>query len=239
MPDGDLRSVRNRKRLVVAVGSVLILAGALFWFVPYLTRSRQSVAEIPSPPALKAISEFAVPPGQQACMSSVAITPNSRLAKFRLRTGTAQGGPPIALILRGFGYQARAREAGGYATGNLTLPIVPPRHALIGTACFANLGRSTVLLDATAEPRTVSRSATRIDGRPVVGDVALAFLDSRRPSLLDRTGEMFAHASNLTDHLMPVWLIWVLAVVLAFGVPIGTVAAFYVALREDDAAWAG
>jgi hypothetical protein len=237
MPSGRRRSLRDQPALTaVAVGSMLLLAGALIWFLPYLTEGRRSVAEIPSPPALKTVSEFALAPGQQACMSYLAVTPNSRVAKFRVRAVTARGGPPIELRLSAFRYETRAHLAGGYTTGGATLPIVAPSHALLGEACFVNRGKVTALLDGTTEPRTVSRSATRIDGRPVVGDIAIEFLDTRRPSLLDRTGEMFGHVANLTDNLVPVWLIWVLAVLVVLGVPIGTMAAFYAAIEEDDAA---
>jgi hypothetical protein len=47
---------------------------------------------------------------------------------------------------------------------------------------------------------------------------------------------MFDHASNLTDHLVPAWLIWAIAVIVALGVPAATLAAFCLALREDEAA---
>ena len=237
MPSERLRWLRERPGLTAAaVGSALIVAGALIWFLPYLTQGRQSVSEIPSPPALKAPSEFALAPGEQACMSDIAVTTNSRLAKFRVRAGTAQGGPPIELTLSALRSATLRCLAAGYATGSATLPIVAPRHALLGKACFVNRGRLTALLVGTAEPRTVSRSTTRIDGRPVVGDIAIAFLDKRRPSLLDRTNEIFAHAANLTDNLVPVWLVWILAVLAALGVPIGSMAAFYAATQEDDAA---
>jgi hypothetical protein len=235
-----LQSFKRRPELTaVAIGSVLILAGALLWFEPYLTGAQRSLAEIPSPPAFRAIGAFVVPPGQQACMASVAITPTSRVAQFQVHParGTVQGGPPVELVLSGSGYETRARAPGGYTKAStVLLMIVAPGRALIGKACFLNRGMTSVLLNGTTEPRTVSRSATRIGGRPVAGDIALAFLDNRQRSLLDRLGEIFGHASNLTDRLVPVWLIWILAVLVAFGVPAGTMAAFYVALREDDAA---
>jgi hypothetical protein len=239
MPSVRRRWFKDRPELAVAaVGSALILAGALLWLVPYLTRTRRSVAEIPSPPALVAISKYTVPPGKQACMSSVGVTPNSRLAQFRLRAqaASAQGSPPIELMLSAPGYAMRARLAGGYPAGSVLLPILAPKHALIARACFVNVGHTNALLDGSTEARTVSRSATRIDGRPVVGDIALAFLDSRQRSLLDRLGEVFGHASNLTGDLVPAWLIWILAMLVAFGAPIGAMAAFYWAMREDKAA---
>jgi hypothetical protein len=237
MPSGRLRSLGHRPALTVAaVGCILVLVGGLVLFVPYLARTRRSVAEVPSPPALASISRFAVAPGKEACMSSVAITPTSRVAQFRLRTRTrtAQAGARIELILRGSGYETRTRVAEGRTSPLVAVPIVAPMHALIGTACFANRGRTTVLLAGTTEPRTISRSTTRIAGRAVAGDIALAFLDDRRRSLLDRASEIIGHASNLTDGLVPVWLIWILAVLVAFGVPVGTMAAFYLAMTEDE-----
>ena len=71
-----------------------------------------------------------------------------------------------------------------------------------------------------------------------MGDISLTFLDTRPHSLLGRAGTIFEHASNLTDNLIPVWLIWILAVLILFGVPLGMLAAFYWALREDEAAGA-
>lgn len=93
-----------------------------------------------------------------------------------------------------------------------------------------------MLLSGTVEPRTVARSATSIDGKTVVGDIALTFLADRQRSLLDRLGEIFGHISVMTDHLLPVGLIWLLAVLVALGVPCAAVAALYLSLREDEPA---
>jgi hypothetical protein len=224
--------------LAALLAGGLILAGALIWFRPYLTQTQQPVAEVPTPSALFAVSEFAVLPHKQACMNSITVDPNNRIAQFQLRPAkpSPQGGPPIALVLSAPGYRATVDVPGGYPGGGVALPITPPpTHALIGTACFVNRGRTTLLLDGTTEPRTIARSATSINGKSVAGDIALTFLNSRQLSLLDRLGEVFGHASNLTDHLMPTWLIWILAILVAFGVPLAVVVAFYVALREDEA----
>jgi hypothetical protein len=221
--------------LLLALASALILAAAFFWFMPYLTDRRNALSEIPAPPAHRAIVNFRVPPSRQACMSSIGMTPTSRVAQFQLRpaAGAARAGPPIELILSGSGYEARARTPGGYTQPDTVhLDVAAPRHALIAEACFLNRGVTPALLNGTTESRTVSRSATRIDGIPVAGDIALAFLDHPKRALVDRLGEIFGHASRLTDGLVPVWLIWFLAVLVAFGVPIATMAAFYVALQE-------
>ena len=219
-----------------ALAAALIVAGALIWFLPYMTDKRPAVAEVPTPPALFALSDYPLPPGGSACMNTITITPQSQVAEFDLRPAkqTPAGGPPVDLVLSAPGYRYVLAVPGGYPGGSVALPITPPKRAEIGTACFLNKGHSAVLLPGTSEPRTVARSGTLIDGSSVVGDIALSFVQQRPQALADRLGEVFAHASNLTDHLIPSWLIWLIAVLAAFGVPAGVVLALYVALREAE-----
>jgi hypothetical protein len=221
----------------VALAAALIVVAGLVWFRPYLTNAREAVSGIPAASPVSVFSEFAVPPREQACMSSITVESSSHLARFGLRPAQAspQGGPPVELVLSAPGYRGVVNVPGGYPGGSVTLPLQAPTHSVIGSACFVNRGSSTVLLDGTTEPRTLSRPATSIDGKPVLGDISLAFVENPQP-LLDRLGEVFGHASDLTDRLIPVWLIWILAVLVALGVPIGVLAAFYLALREDEAA---
>lgn len=234
MPAGG----RPSRASLVAGG--LIVVGVLIWFVPYLTRARQGTVEVPTPSALFALTEFPVQPNQQACMGSVTIAPAGQVAEFELRPAKAspRGGPPVELLVTAAGYRGVVHVPGGYPGGSVTLPLSPaPTQNAIGTACFINHGTSTVLLDGTTEARSVAHSATEINGKAIAGDIALSFLEARNRSLLDRLGEILGHASGLTDHLVPVWLLWILTVLVALGVPIGTVAAFYRALREDEAHW--
>ncbi len=244
MPDllASRRAVRLRRpgiaALATALAALLLLAGALVWFRPFLTSKQQPVASVPDPAALFAVTPFTLKPGERACMSAVAMEPDARVAEFQLRpvTPLPQGGPPVNLVLSAPGYRAVLAVPGGYPGGSVALPIAPPPRSEIGTACFLNRGRTPVNLIGTSEPRTVSRSTTTIDGRSVVGDIALTFAQSGSSTLLERLGEAFRHASNLTDGLLPVWLIWVLTVLVALGVPLATLAAFYLAMREDGAA---
>jgi hypothetical protein len=227
---------RPRSILAAALMAALILAGALIWYRPYLTARSNAISEVPAPSALFAVSEFSVPAGGRACMDSVTVNPNSRVAAFMLRPArpTPAGGPPVDLVLSAPGYRATLHVPGGYPGGSVALSIASPPRAEIGTACFVNRGRSTVLLDGTTEARTVSRSRVLVDGYTAVGDIALTFYDSRSRSLLDGLGEVFGHASNLTDRLVPVWLIWLLSALVALGVPCGMTVALYHALRTDE-----
>src|ERR1700720_4457068 len=114
--------------VATALAAMLVLAGALLWFEPYLTRKRQPVAEVSDPAALFAVTEFTVPRHQRACMSGVTVDPNSRLAEFQLRPArpTRGGGPPVELVLNGTGYQGVVKVPGGYPGGGVTLPLTPP-----------------------------------------------------------------------------------------------------------------
>lgn len=229
--------MRRLQATAVGLMALLILVGALHWFRPFLDHERQPVAGVAAPPGLFSASGFAVPSHGRACMTSVTLEPGGTLAAFGLRPGTTsrKGGPPVDLVLSAPGYRAVLHVPGGYPGGSVLLPIAPPHHSEMGQACFVNRGQSTVLLTGTTEPRSVSRSPMTIDGRSVVGDVALAFYDSRPRSLLSHLGDLFSHASALSDGLAPVWLIWVVAVSVAFGVPGAAIGALFLALREDEA----
>jgi hypothetical protein len=114
--------------------------------------------------------------------------------------------------------------------------ITPPATSRIGTACFVDAGRTPVLLDGTSEPRFLARSTMTIDGKPVAGTIGLTFFAERPTSRLEQLGEIFDHASNLTDHLIPVWLIWIIVIVALIGIPVAVVRALYRSLREDTQA---
>jgi hypothetical protein len=222
-----------------ALTVLLMLVGGAFVLKPHLRGGSELVAGVPNPPAFYAVTEFLVPPHEQACMSSIAIDANSRVAVIELSPAkpNKHGGPPVDIVLRAPGYHAVVKVPGGYPGGSATLPIVPPaKRAEIGTACFVNKGKTTVALNGTTEPRTVSRSLTKINGRPVPGDIALTFLDSRQRPLLDEINETFEHAATLTDGLVPVFAVWVFALLVLATMTLGTVAAFYLALREDEVA---
>jgi hypothetical protein len=223
---------------VTVLAAAAILLGALLWFRPYVTKKQVAVSAVPAPNALTVTTPYQLAPGEQACMTAVAVEPNSLAAQFELHPAkpSPQGGPPVALVLSAPGYRSVSQLAGGYPGGLATLPMTPPRHSLLATACFVDRGDTDVVLLGSSEPRTVSRSATSVGGISVVGDVALTLFDTHPSSLLSQAGTIFGHASDLTDHLIPVWLIWILAVLVLFGVPVGILAAFYTALREDEAA---
>jgi hypothetical protein len=236
MPSFDrLRAISSPLR-ATALAAVLMLIGALVWFLPYVTRKQTWPAGVPDPPALFMVTEFALKPHGEACLSDVTIDADTRLAQIELRPKPPDKlGPPVDLVLTAGSYRGVMHVPGNYGGGIASLPVEPPPTTnLLGTACFVDVGSKPVLLDGTDETRTLSRSTTTVEGHPQPGDIALTFIDNRPHALLRKLGETFEHASNLTDRLVPVWLIWILAVLVAIGVPLGVLGAFYRALIEDE-----
>lgn len=170
-------------------------------------------------------------------MSSVTVTPRSRIAQFRLYPAAAvrNEGPPLDLQLSAPDYRYTANLAGnGYGSRFVEFQITPPPRPLLGTACVFNAGRTALPLEGTTDPRTTSRSVLTLDGKPVAGNVTLRFYEWHRVSKLQNLSEIFERVSDLTERLVRFWMVWMLALLALLGVPIGIVAAFYRALREDD-----
>jgi hypothetical protein len=224
-------------RAATAVAAAVISLGALLLLGFYLLHKEKPIAGTPAPQALFHATTFTLHPGQRACMSSVTLPPNGRTLQLLLgEPSSGNGSPPIEVLLSAPGYRSVAQLPRGESEGPAQLPVRPPRHFAIGTACLTNRGTTPAVLVGSTEQRSRTRSRLTIGGRPVAGDIALTFADSKSKTRLSRLGEAFEHASNLTDRLIPVWLVWVIAVFVALTVPIATVAFLQRALREDEAA---
>src|ERR1700739_922887 len=167
---------------VGAVGvAALVILAALIWFVPYLTLQRPVITGVPAPAALAVLTEFAVSPGESACMGSVAVEPNARTVTFGVRPMKLSGsGPPINVVLNATNYRAVGHLASGYPGGVATVAITPPPRNVIGSVCFVNVGKKKALLAGTDEARKMTRSSPLvIAGKPVEGDIALSFTAGR------------------------------------------------------------
>ena len=133
------------------------------------------------------------------------------------------------------GYRATGTIPGGYAqTAELHLDFAPsPRGAVVARACVANRGPRTVGLFASGEPRTDSRSVTRI-GRRTVPDISLAFYERRPVSALERAPATAQRVSTFRPGIVAPWLVWLLAALFAVGVPVAVVAAVTSAAASDE-----
>jgi hypothetical protein len=229
---------RSLARTAAALAAAVIAAGALLLLGFYLLHKEKPIAGTPAPRALFKTAVFTIHPQERACLSPVTLPRRGDLMQLEVRevqTG-AHGIPPVEAILNAPGYHATASLPAEEPEGVVGLPVQPPPHDVIGSICLVNRGTSPVGLAGSTEARSVSRVQLTLNGRPTAGDIALTFLKNRPQSRLSRIAEVFEHASNLTDRLIPAWLIWLLAVVALCAVPVGTVAFIHRALREDEGA---
>jgi hypothetical protein len=243
MPDANAPRRRfGAANTAVAAAAVILALGGLALFVPYLLLQRHrplaSVADAQTSTERFSSTAFVLPARQRACMDNVTVTPDSSFVRFQARPAPSQAssaGPPLDIVVSAAGYHASAMLEGGYRKATVAYLNRRPRHALIGTACFANLGTTTALLYGTAELRAISRSNLTIDGRPVVGNISLRFYGARPQARFKELGDVFSHISNLTDLLIPSWLVGAILVLAVLAIPAGIVAAFYGALRGGEA----
>jgi hypothetical protein len=225
----------------VAVACVVILLGGL-GMVPYLLKRQPTLATVVSTPRVntllnRGVSAFPVGAHQQACMSAVTVTHQSAVAGYELRAeGGARGVPPLELLISAPGYHATSELPGGEYEKHLQFLIRPPRHSVIASACLLDRGTVPVAVEGTTDPATLSRSVLSIDGRPVAGNLTLNFFEDREQTRLAGVSEAFERISILTDHLIPVWLVWIVALATLVGVPMGTLYAVRRAIMESSAA---
>jgi hypothetical protein len=223
------------RRIGAAVAAVTLLAGLLNWTLPWLIRERSMTAAVPSPRALFFVDRVGLGPGQTACSGNVAVDPQAEIASMRVIT-LRHPAPPLTLTLRGTGYSASARIAGGYSGDNDVISrVVPPPQATIVTACVRNGGRARVALGASSD-RTRSRSITIVDGRSSGKSAWLSFAEARRHSMLARASTTIARMSVFRPGVVGPWLLWPLAMLFLFGIPAGAVWAWGRALRDDESA---
>ncbi|HWX74497.1 MAG TPA: hypothetical protein VNZ05_04270 [Solirubrobacteraceae bacterium] len=232
-PPDRSRSWARPAALLAAVTAVL---AGLILLGTYLLHSERPIAGTPSPSALFKATLFTVPPRQSACMSDITLPANGRVLQFQLGEPSQRANPPLEVLLAAPRYRALARLPGEQPEGAAEVRVRPPKRDAIGIACITNRGTTPAVLAGSTEPRSSSRATLTLNGRAMPGDIALSFFQAHRKSRLGRIGEVFRHASTLTDRLIPVWLVWLIAVLTLVAVPAGIALAFYRTLREDELA---
>ena len=226
-------SPRTLAALAVGLG---LLIGCVAWFVPYLTRERDDVTSVPVPAPFFAEERVALAPGSEACLSDVAFDTDSEIVELTALAGRRPL-PRLAVAGEAPGYRATAVIEGGYVPPSaLHAAIDPPERSVIGTLCIANRGRRRVALLGTTDPRTVvARSTTQIDGEEVVPDISVRFLAASGGSVIDRAGQMVDRAAAFKPGLFGApALLWLVLLLVAFGVPAAAVYSMLSSFRESD-----
>ena len=210
----------RRLAMLALIGYAAVLgAFGVFIGIPFLTEERDIPAEVPSPSALFFTSLDVVPGGGRLCMTDVTIT--KQTAHVRYQIGTyKKPGPPLELTIRGDSYSARVAERRGYKDNAIHAVAIPkpPRDQLV-TVCIRNRGRSKIAFYAAAD-RAISRVNVFVDHERVVPTPSLSFHERAPVSLADRAGVTAARIATFRGFLGHTWMVWVLAILFAIGVPV-------------------
>jgi hypothetical protein len=220
------------RRLATVLGFALLVAAAVVWGAPYLTRDRDYVATTPQPSPLFAVATIPLPAGQRACMDHAVVDHYSEQA--RLLVGTyKRPAVPLELSLTGAGYRAGARIPPTYADSRpFEVAVRPPARPVEVTICVRNAGARRIALYASAD-RTRSRSQVRVNGHPVSPDFDIVFTERRPVSILHRLPVSLQRASAFRFFGVSPATLWPLLILFAVGVPLAVLLAFVRSLARE------
>jgi hypothetical protein len=220
---------------VLAAAAVLLVA-MLTMGRPYLTKARHYPASIPQPPSVVSVELVRVKPGQRACLHDAAIDTHSDVALFQVET---HGRPtvPLRLVLSGEGYRSAASiPSSGYRDeGIVRVPVRPPDHDVLATACIANAGRHSIELFSTTFAERSAAYAT-VGSKAITTNPWLAFYEAKPVSIAHRLPTIFERMGAFRPPFLGAWLFWPLGLLFVFGLPVAVIVGYGRALSgEPDA----
>ena len=227
----------RRPWILPAVAGALMLVAALVWGIPWLTKDRPDRTSTPTPPPFATITPIVLQPGEEACESLVALSPDTR--QVTILSDRFEGtGPRLRVVASAPGYRGVGEIPAGYhgLEGLSTTIPAPPRDA-IGQICVRNVGDEPAQLQGTAEGRIQNRSVTTVDGEPIEAKMSLLLSEGVNRSIADRPGEILARISAFKPPIVGSVSLSILFVVVLLGVPAGVLYAIWRGIaRDDDAA---
>ena len=169
-------------------------------------------------------------PGQRACQRRVPVIERFELVAPATDTG-GHPGPAldVSILDHGSGRVIRTgRVAAGYRTRvdapgpSAAAPIGRVRHGGAIDVCVQDAGSEPVQLVGTAVRRS-SQSGLELGGhgqRPAGGNLQLTFLRQRPTPLLRELPAAFRRAALFHPPVVGAWTFWLLAALLAVGMPL-------------------
>jgi len=223
-------------RLAIALAALLLIAGAIKTWWPFVTIERAVITSTPSPgPRVADAIEIPLRPRSRMCVGPLTIDRTTARAAFTVgapRSGTAD----LTVVAAGNSYRRAARlDVDLLPAGTPVSARVgsPPRH-VTGEVCIRNDGRRPIALFGTSNPEWIGLARTSIDGQEVVNQgMALTLLEERPRSILDRLGTIVRHATDLTGGAVPFVLGWLIVVGFVLITPPAILALYWLVLRDS------
>jgi hypothetical protein len=225
------------RRPALTGGLLVLVLGALFAALPFLTHERDLLTTTPQPSPLVALSAVKVPGGAQACLDRAVMDERSDEIRFVVGTYKRRP-PPLRLTIRGRGHRDSERIASRDYRDHqgLRVPVRAPASARLVTVCIRNGGRHEIALSASND-RTRSHSTTTVDGVPVAPNFVVQFAERRPESLLEHMPVIVRRMTIFRP--VPAWLLWPLAILFTIGLPAGVMVAYVrsvASVEAEDAA---
>jgi hypothetical protein len=221
--------------LAAIVAAGLFVVGFVTSLGPWLMRDRPFVSSTPTSLSTVALTDLRLPHRAVLCVQGFGLDSTADGLQLLVHD-VAQVGttPPLRIVVRAPGYRSVGRLAGGYPFGvPVVVPIRPPAHGIDGArACMRNEGK-TIALVSTVVSRELAKVRVRVDGRKVVPQPWLTFVQRRPASILDRPGEILDRVAAFRPFPAVPLLLGVLAVLVVLGVPLAIVGALALAERAD------
>lgn len=227
--------MRSRGLWLPAVCGALIVLALIVWGIPWLTRDRPDVTSTPTPPPFSTVTPISLAPGQRACSSKVAFSPDTR-SLVVLAAKQEGPTPPLRITARAPGYHAGATVPGGYeGLTSLAATVPGPQRSVLGEVCVENTGRRTVQLQGTTEGRIQNRAVTSVDGEPIEAKLSLILTEGANRSLADRPGEVLDRIAAFKPPFVGRVSLAIFALLVLVGVPAGVLYAIWrgIAPAED------
>ena len=219
-----------RRASVFAIGAFALALAlfAVFSVRPWLNLKRDFPAAVPNPPPLDVTELILVNPRQHMCMSDIALDPHGDQARFKVGTYHSPG-PPLLMTIRGAGYSVRAPIAAGFADNStLQVPVRRPPRAELVEVCISNLGHKRIALYSSSG-RSKSRALVSVDGKSQDSVPMFALYESKPVSIGARIGVTLSRIATFRGPFSHDWIVWALALLLVFGVPLALGAALWLA----------
>jgi hypothetical protein len=221
---------------VLAGALVLFLAWFLWKGLPFLRADRPAIWATPTvqPTDPSLLFPVRVPGGARVCVDGMPWGPQARVVQVTLLPGRRPS-PELRVEARAPGYVARGTIAAGLGDNQPGgARITPAPREVTGTLCIRNTGRHTVgFYGVPAGGRTGAPVTVTIDGKKVADrQISVTLLSSPAQSMLSRFGDLIDHAAAWRP--LASWTVWLLALALLIGTPIGVAVALARAGALDD-----
>ncbi len=235
-PRAVARPAGGRPRRRGAVVLLLVCLAALVGLVVAAAVDRRDLAFTTGVPILGLAAELA--PGQTACQRYVSVEEPFRAVRL-VPHGIGGPTPALALALRepASGRSlAHAAVAAGYPDGAPLIVKVArvPAGGRIDV-CVTDRGQSDLGLDGGKAESVPQSPLIVAGGRSAQSALALDFLRGQPRSVLSQVPLILSRAALFRPGWVGTWTFWLLAVLVAVGVP----AALAVALAQSDREAAG